>query len=119
MFKNFLTIAALAAITAVASADFRTITSAHELMLSDIRLPVSDNGTLGISQCTHCEPGTYRVTAGTRYSVNGHYVDLGEFRRLAFNRRDRREIPVTVQHHLESDTIVEISMSLPGRPDDD
>lgn len=111
--KIITTAVALTILCATAIADFNTVTRAHEIALSSFRLPISPSGTLGIRKCANCEQGAYRVTTSTRYTVNGSDVDLREFRRLMLQIKNRDRVAVTVMHHLESDTISQVLVSLP------
>ena len=111
--KSIITAVALTILCATAAADFNTVTRAHEVALSSFRLPISPSGTLGIRKCASCELGAYRVTTSTRYTVNGSDVDLREFRRLMLQVKNRDRVAVTVMHHLESDTVTQVQVSLP------
>ncbi len=114
MTKQILVTLSLALLATLASAEFVTLQRAHEIALSDFRAPQSVNGTLGISRCAGCEPGSYRVTSRTRYVVNKRDVDLAEFRRLVSLVRERSSVAVTVLHHQESDTITLVQVTLRG-----
>lgn len=112
MIKKAIIIAALSAISLYASADFRTVTRAHEIALSDFRLPVTDSGSVGVKNCAACESRSLRVTTATRYLINGQEVDLREFRRQILQVRDRNSKAVTVMHNLESDTVATVAVSI-------
>jgi hypothetical protein len=53
-----------------------------------------------------------RVSAGTRYAINGKTVRLADFRRAVSQASDRDDKTVTVLHHLESNTIESIDVLL-------
>jgi len=113
MLRKITTVAVLALLAGGASAEFRTVAEAHELMLSDVRLPIYAGGTLGIRNCRTCDKGPMRVTPRTVWEVNGRAVELKEFRRLALLQRDRSRVDVTVIQHLESNTVTRVAISLP------
>ena len=95
-----------------ASADFRTITEAYEVDLSDLRLPGSEYGMLSYKQCSDCEAQILRVTAKTRYLINDRDFALVEFKDQLRRVRNRKDSSVAVLHHLESDTITAIKVWL-------
>ena len=88
-----------------AAANFEVVSKAHEVSLADLRLPGNANGTLSFRPCATCDYETVRVTAATVYEANKRAVELEDFRTALGNIRNRREVTVTVLHHLESDTI--------------
>ena len=88
-----------------AAANFEIVSKAHEVSLADLRLPGHANGTLSFKPCATCDYETVRVTSATVYEANRQALDLDDFRTALGNVRDRREVTVTVLHHLESDTI--------------
>jgi hypothetical protein len=53
-----------------------------------------------------------RVTSGTHYTVNGKTVRLQDFRKAVSQANDRDDKTVIVLHHLESDTVVSIAVSI-------
>ena len=95
------------------AAEFHTVELAHEVRLSDIRLPQSESGTVGFRTCDECEHRTERVTVETRWSVNGKIVPLDDFRVALARIADRSDVYVTVLHHLEDDRVTEVSVYLP------
>ncbi|MEX2123912.1 MAG: hypothetical protein WD795_08460 [Woeseia sp.] len=88
-----------------AAAVFEVVSKAHEVSLVDLRLPGSTSGTLTFKPCSECNFETIRVTASTRYEANNRSLTLEDFRNALGQIRHRREVTVTVLHHLESDTI--------------
>ena len=46
-----------------AVAEFKTVQLAHEVALSDLRLPSHPSGTIGFKGCSECEYQTERVSA--------------------------------------------------------
>lgn len=87
-----------------AAAIFEVVSKAHEVPLSDLRLPGSTSGTLTFKSCKDCDYETVRVTASTQYEANRQSLTLDEFRN-ALAQITNRQVTVTVLHHLESDTI--------------
>ncbi len=95
-----------------AVADFRTITEAYEVDLSNLRLPGTENGTLTFKQCPDCEAQTLRVTGKTRYLINDRDFALAEFKEQLKRVRNRKDHIVSVLHHFESNTIKAIHVWL-------
>ena len=102
---RLLIIAFLALAALPAGAQYVVVSKAHEVALTDLRLPGSTGGTLSFKPCDTCEYRTVRVTAATRYEANGHALELAEFRKQLEAIRNPAEETVTVLHHLRSDTI--------------
>ena len=102
-----------ALLLATASADIRTVELAHEVRLADLRLPQAESGTVGYRTCDECEYQTDRVTAETRWLLNGRIVPLDDFRVSLARVADRSDVYVTVLHHLEDDRVTEVSVYLP------
>ena len=105
MHSRKLLVLVLLGLSLAAAADFRTITEAYEVDLSDLRLPGSENGTLTFRPCSDCEAQTLRVNGKTRYLINDRDVALAEFKAQLKGVRIRKEQNVAVLHHLESNTI--------------
>ncbi len=102
----------LLGLSLAAAADFRTITEAYEVDLSDLRLPGSENGMLTFKQCSDCEAQTLRVSGKTRYVLNDRDFALAEFKEQLKRVRNRKDQIVSVLHHLESNTIKAIKVWL-------
>jgi hypothetical protein len=102
----------LLGLSVAAAADFRTITEAYEVALSDLRLPGSENGTLTFKQCSDCEAQILRVTGKTRYLINDRDFALAEFKKQLKRIRNRNDQNVAVLHHLESNTIKAVKVWL-------
>jgi len=102
----------LLGLSLAAAADFRTITEAYEVVLSDLRLPGGENGTLTFKQCADCEAQTLRVTSKTRYLINDHDFALADFKEQLKGVRNRKDQNVSVLHHLESNTIKAVKVWL-------
>ncbi len=105
MHSRKLLVLVLLGLSLAATADFRTITEAYEVYLSDLRLPGSENGTLTFKQCSDCEAQTVRVTGKTRYLINDRDIALAEFKEQLKDVRKQKNQNVSVLHHLESNTI--------------
>lgn len=93
-----------------AIAQITTVQLAHEVPLSDIRLPQSGVGTLGYKPCPDCEYATTRVSANTRWVLNGQSTTLAKFREGVARITTRDEEYVTVLHHLEDNRITSVSI---------
>lgn len=111
IFKHIL-IGLLVVVSLPAAAEFTTITNAYEVRLSDFRAPASQNGMVAFKQCSGCELLTLGVTPDTRYVLNNKNVSLTEFRASLSTVRDRDRETLTVEHHLESDLVTAVSITL-------
>ena len=106
-------ICALLVVSLPAVAEFtQTVSMAYELALSEIRVPATPNSGLIFKECASCDMITVRVTANTQYIVNGRSLPLKEFRKAGFQVTNRDRTAVTVLHHLESDTIVSVTVKI-------
>jgi hypothetical protein len=105
-------ICALLVVSLPAVAEFTTISRAYEMALSDLRVPATPNSGIIFKKCAECDLVTVRVTPDTQYIVNGRSLPLKEFRKTVFQITRRDTTPVTVLHHLESDTIVSVSVAI-------
>ncbi len=95
-----------------AAAEDRIISRAYEITLSDFNAPVTQNGGVTFKECADCEQIRTRVTPATRYAINNKTVRLEDFRKAVSQVRDRDEKLVIVLHHLESDTIKSLNVSI-------
>ena len=91
------------------NAQAEVISQAYEVSLSNFRAPANENGTAAFKPCGSCQHKVVRVTGATRYQLNGKAVRLNEFRRVV-NQADGGD--VIVLHHLASNTIKSITVSL-------
>lgn len=112
MNKKLTLLLTLVFLNAVALADIKTITEAYEVSLSHFRAPGTTNGTLTMRDCSTCSPRTLRVNSATLYIVNGERVSLSDFRQQLASSGDRSETVLTVAHHLESNSVTAIKVSL-------
>ncbi len=95
-----------------AAAEFTTVAPAYEISLEEFRLPTSPNSTLSFKRCATCDIQTVRVTNHTQYVLNKEQTKLSDFRRAIARVRDRSNKTIIVKHHLESDTVISVSISL-------
>lgn len=103
---------ALLCLSLSAAADFTTTSRAYEVVLNDFQAPATENGAAFFKTCHTCDAMRVRVTPNTRYFVNGKAVPLHAFREAVAMADRRRVLPVVVLHHLESDTIVSIRLTV-------
>ena len=102
----------LLSISVSSVADDKIIAQAYELYLNNFRVPATTNGSAAFKECGDCDRMLVRVTANTRYVINGKAVRLEDFRKTLMALNDRDEVPVIVLHHLESDTVQSVTVSL-------
>ena len=95
-----------------AAAQGRIVSQAYEVGLDDFRAPATVNGGVVFKACSKCEHQRVRVTANTRYAINGKTVRFEDFRKAVQQVENRDEKMVTVVHHLESDTIKSLDAAL-------
>lgn len=109
--RKLFSVTAIAFIFA-ATAQAQVISQAYEVMLNDLRAPASASGTIAFKACDECEHIVVRVNANTRYTINGKPVRFAEFSKTISAASNRDDVPVTVLHHLESDIVESIDVSL-------
>jgi biopolymer transport protein ExbD len=102
----------LACTSLTAFAEFTVIVRAHEVALSDFRAPASANGITAFKPCRQCALLTVRVTPDTHYVLNNKIVQLADFRTALSTVTSRENETVIVNHHLKSDTVTAISITL-------
>lgn len=95
-----------------AAAEFEVVSLAHEIALSNFRAPTTYNGSLAFKECSECETKSVRVTPNTQYVLNDKAVPLEKFRQALQQVRDRDEVAIIVLHHLETDTVVSVSVTI-------
>lgn len=88
------------------------LSQGYEVSLSKFQAPATANGGVAFQECDDCNRMSVRVTNGTRYSINGKAVRLEDFKKAISQVQNRDEVTLTVLHHLESDTIEMIAVSL-------
>lgn len=104
--------ATLLSLALPASADFTVVQEAYEVALSNLRLPLSESGTLMFRKCDSCDYVTVDVGADTVYRIDGQVLPLTRFRDAVAKVSDRDHVPVTVLHHLERNQVTGVSVSL-------
>lgn len=104
--------AVLLCLSLPAAAEFETISAAYEVSLSNFRVPATPNSGVILSKCDDCERIAIRVTPGTEYTINDEAVTLKQFRKTIFKIRDRADETIIVLHHLESDTVLSVSVTI-------
>ena len=112
MLHRIFIVAILMGLALPAAADFRPISRAYEISLDNFSAPVSLNAAAIFRECNDCTPRTVRVTANTDYRVNNQSVTLKEFRDSIFTVQNRSVETIVVLHHLESDTVEQILVTL-------
>jgi hypothetical protein len=100
------------AVSMTATADFNTVDQAHEVALSQFRMPTSSNGALSFRECAGCVAFTYRVTVSTQYLLNNSPLELADFRKALAKVQHRDREMIIVMRNLESDTITSVSVTL-------
>ena len=96
-----------------AAAQMRTIAEAHELTLSDIRLPQSEAGTIAFRRCESCPMRTKRVSADMLWIFNGRSLSLEDFRLEVARLPDHSAVDATLLHHLENDRVMKVTVLFP------
>lgn len=107
-----LTIAITLSLAMPAAAQFTTVQKAHETVLSGVRLPASESGTLAFKPCRSCDWRTVRVNSETLWLVNKNSLTLADFRRAVDSLADRDRRSVTVKHHLENNVITKVAITI-------
>lgn len=102
---------ALIGVGLATGAQGEVVSQAYELTLSQFTAPTTTNSGIAFRECGDCEIQRTRVTAATSYSVNGKQVRLDDFRLAVSQFRDREATSVTVLRHLESNTVLAISVT--------
>lgn len=109
-FKKLLTIT-LICVGIAASAQGDVVSQAHELTLSQFTAPTTANSGIAFKECDDCDRLRTRVTNATNYAIDGKRVRLEKFRSAVSQVRDRDNTFVTVLRHLESNTVLSISVT--------
>lgn len=106
------TLFAIALLSITFAATGQVVSQAYEVAIEDFRAPVSQNGVAAFKECDDCERRLVRVTPDTRYTINGKSMQFDDFRKTIGPAGSRKYGDVIVLHHLESDTIESITVSL-------
>jgi len=104
--------AALLCLALPAAADFQTISRAYEVEPSNLTIPTSQNGRVLFKNCDECATRAVRLTPNTRFVVNGRSIRFEKFRRIANGIGNAEPELIGVLHHLESDTVVSLSLTV-------
>lgn len=112
MKTKLLIAAALIGLALPVAAQFQTIQQAYEVALSEVRLPRNVNGTIAFKECEKCQYRTKRVSAQTRYLLDGHSIPLARFRDAMERVTNRNDEAVTILHHLKNNQVTEVSVNL-------
>jgi hypothetical protein len=104
--------ALMMAFTLPALADFVTISRAYELEPELVNIPLSPSSSMLFSNCAGCGTTSGQLTAQTRFRVNGKTVDFEEFCDAIRLAKQSEHSGIFLQHHLESNAIVSVSVSL-------
>ena len=102
----------LLAISVTATADFQTVERAYEVPMNRFRMPGTTVGALAFKQCEECDIRVLRVTARTQYVFNSESLELPDFRKAFSRINDRAGRTMIVLHHLESDTVSKVTVTL-------
>lgn len=95
-----------------AAAQMKTLQAAHEVMLSELRLPGTESGTIGFKPCEDCDYRTERVSPETVYLVNEQRVSLEKFTEALASVNDRDATFVTVLQHMERNVVTRVWVTL-------
>jgi hypothetical protein len=98
--------------TLPALADFVTISRAYELEPEHVNVPLSPSSSMLFSNCDECETTSGQLTAQTLFSVDGETVDFEDFCNALRLAKQSEHSGVFLQHHLESNAIESVSVSL-------
>ena len=95
-----------------ATAEFVQIQKAHEVQLSDLRLPQNEVGTVAFKPCGDCPYMVKRVNGNTQWVLDGKSMRLEKFRLGVMQLTTRDNTAVTVLHHLENDRVTKVSVHI-------
>ena len=95
-----------------ALADFVTVSKVYEINTNSLTIPSSQNSPIRFNECDGCELTVARLTPNTRYKVNGKKVLFDGFRDATLAAKQSEEAAVLLKHHLESGTVVSVSIIL-------
>ena len=95
-----------------AAAEFETISAAYEISLSNFSVPATPSAGVLLKKCDDCDQFTVRVTPETEYIINDAAVTLEQFREAIFEILDRDVETIVVLHHLETDTVLSVSVTI-------
>jgi hypothetical protein len=100
-------------LTGPAIAGFKTIQEAHEVRLSELRLPQFDGGTVAFKACSACEYEVKLASDDAQWVLDGESMSLEEFRDAVYSLPNRDQLNALVLHHLEQDRITKVRVNVP------
>jgi len=100
------------ALTTGALADIVRVSRAYELEPKLVNVPMSPSSSMLFSNCDGCETTSGQLNAQTRFSVDGKTVDFDKFCDAIRLAKRSEGSGILVLHHLESNAIVSVSVSL-------
>jgi hypothetical protein len=100
------------AFTPLAFADFVTVSRAYELEPELVHIPLSPVSGLFFSNCEGCGMKSGQLTVNTQLSVDGKTVDFEEFCEAMRQAKQSTGSGIFLLHHLESNEIESVSVSL-------
>jgi len=109
--KTLITVALLC-LSFAATGQGQVTAQAYEIALRNFQAPATANGRAAFKECDTCVRKSVRVTPTTRYAVNGEAVRLEDFRKALLQANSQASTAVTLLHHLESDTVKLLDVSL-------
>ncbi len=101
-------LASLAVVALPVNAQDVPVSTTYEVSINDLRLPETEQGTVGFKACDDCDYQQVRVTARTQYAVNGKQLRLGDFRRAIENIRQLGDVTVNVKRDELSGTVTRV-----------
>jgi hypothetical protein len=111
--KKRITIAALLlAFTLPAFAQFDTVARTYELEPDLVNVPPTPGSLMRFSSCSGCAATSAQLTNDTRFSVDGKTVNFDEFCDAMRLAQQSERSGIFLKHHLKSDAIVSVSVSL-------
>ncbi len=113
MKTRMLVAAMVLALAMPVAAEYTLIAKGYEVEVRNIRLPLSESGTIAFRECDKCQHMTKRVTQDTKWILNGSRTTLKKFRQAMGQIERNKKWYATVRHHLEADVIVEVTLQTP------
>jgi hypothetical protein len=98
-----------------AFADFETVSRAYELEPDLVSVPPTPSSRIHFSECSGCVATSAQLTSKTRFSVDGKTVTFEGFCDAVRLAQRSERSGVILQHHLESDAVISVSVSLRAR----
>jgi len=110
--RTLLAAFALVCTTPALAVEYMTVAPAYEVPLAHLRAPATANGGITFKECDDCPSRSIRVTDDTLYVLNGRPTTLGKFKDAIATVRDRRSVTVTVVHHLETNVVTKVKVTV-------